>query len=661
MKPFTSSPASLDALDNSINLGLRLLIPPPALKVSEWADSYAYLPAGSAEPGRWVTATAEYQRGLMDAFVDPDIETIIAMWAAQTGKSACFLNVIGYFCDQDPSHIMLVQPTIDDAEKFSKDRVAKMISETPRLRGLFASPRSRDSNNTLLHKEFPGGFIRIAGANAPSGLASTPVRIGIGDEVDKYPASAGTEGDPIELLEKRLTTYWNRKKGYSSTPNIKHESRIEFAFEISDKRYYYVPCPHCGELQVLRWENLRWPNPENGASQHEPDKCFYICSPNGCEILEESKFEMVRHGGWVATAKSLDGRTAGFHLNALYSPWLRWSELIHEFLRATKVAKEQRNTELLKTFVNARLADTWELRGDRADESELAKHKSEYDAEVPTGALVLAAGVDTQDDRLEVEIVGWGMGSECWSIEYKVLRGDPGRPWISQQEKDQGKTPSVWNELDDYLAKKFRHASGLMLPIRATFIDSGGHHTKQVYDFTRKRATRWIFACKGVGGPGHPLTPPRASILAGKRVPLWLVGTDAAKEAIYSNFKVEEIGPGFCHWPSGYRNEKGEMVPRPEYDQEYFLGITAEELVEEPRPNGASKRVWKKRRERNEPLDCRVYALAALDALRPNFEAIAKTFNAQAEAAKKSKEQPTTPQNLPNRSKTGYVNSWRLR
>jgi phage terminase large subunit GpA-like protein len=658
MKPFISSPASLEALDNAINLGLSLLIPPPALKVSEWADSYAYLPSGSPDPGRWVTEKAEYQRGIMDVFNDPTIETIVLMMAAQTGKSASFLNVTGYFCDQDPAHIMIVQPTIELAEKFSKDRVAKMIADTPKLKGLFASPRSRDSNNTLLHKEFPGGMILLAGANAPTMLSSIYIRILFFDEVDKFPPSAGTEGDPVEYGTKRTTNFWNRKIALASTPNIKHESRIEMAFNASDQRYFYVPCPQCGELQVLRFENLKWPSPENGAKKHQPEKCYYICSRNGCEIIEQDKFEMVRHGSWIATAQSADGKTAGFHLNVLYSPWFTWPELIHEFIKATKVAKEQRNTELLKTFVNARLAETWELRGDRADESELAKHKSEYDAEVPTGALVLSAGVDTQDDRLEVEIVGWGMGSECWSIEYKVLRGDPGRPWISQQEKDQGKTPSVWNELDDYLAKKFRHASGLMLPIRATFIDSGGHHTKQVYDFTRKRATRWIFACKGVGGPGHPLTPPRASILAGKRVPLWLVGTDAAKEAIYSNFKVEEIGPGFCHWPSGYRNEKGEMVPRPEYDQEYFLGITAEELVEVPQPNLAAKRVWKKRRERNEPLDCRVYALAALDALRPNFEAIAKTFQANVEIVKKNKEQSNTVKK-PTARRSGWVNSWK--
>jgi phage terminase large subunit GpA-like protein len=646
MKEFLSSPESLAALDNGINLGLRLLVPPPALKVSEWADSYAYLPAGSAEPGRWVTATAEYQRGIMDVFNDPLIETIVLMMGAQTGKSASFLNVVGYFTDQDPSHIMFVQPTIDDAEKFSKDRIAKMISETPRLKPLFASPRSRDSNNTLLHKEFPGGFIRIPGANAPSGLASTPIRIAIFDEVDKYPPSAGTEGDPVELGIKRTTTYWNRKIALASTPNIKRESRIEAAFEASDQRNFYVPCPQCEEVQVLHWENLRWPSPENGAARHQPEKCYYICSVHGCEIIEQDKFEMVRHGAWVATAQSLDGKTAGFHINALYSPWITWAELIHEFIKATKVAKELRNYELLKTFMNARLAETWELRGQRADDDSLAKHKSEYDAEVPTGVLVLTAGVDSQDDRLEVEVLGSGLGGESWSIEYKVFRGDPGQP-------------ALWKELDDYLAKRFRHASGLMLPIRATFIDSGGHHTKQVYDFARRRSTRWIFACKGVGGPGHPLTPPRASILKQNRVPLWLVGTDAAKEAIYSNFKVEEIGPGYSHWPSGYRNEKGEMVPRPEYDQEYFLGITAEELVEDPKPNGTSKRIWKKRRERNEPLDCRVYAIAALDALRPNFEAIAKTFEGNVVKLKADLNKPTGAQKPPKRGR-GWVNSWKI-
>lgn len=643
MKPFTSSPESLAALDTGINLGLRLLVPPPALKISEWADTYAYLPAGSAEPGRWVTATAEYQRGIMDVFNDPLIETIVLMMGAQTGKSASFLNVAGYFTDQDPSHVMIVQPTIDDAEKFSKDRVAKMISETPRLKPLFASPRSRDSNNTLLHKEFPGGFIRLAGANAPSGLASTPIRIVIFDEVDKYPPSAGTEGDPVELGIKRTTTYWNRKIALASTPNIKNESRIEYAYQTSDQRLFYVPCPQCEEVQVLRWENLRWPSPENGAPRHQPEKCWYICSLHGCEITEQDKFEMVRHGAWVPTSQSLDGRTAGFHINALYSPWITWAELIHEFIKATKVAKEQRNTELLKTFINARLAETWELQGDRADETELSKHKSEYDAEAPTGVLVLTAGVDVQGDRLEIEVVGWGLGFESWSLEYKVLRGDPARP-------------ELWAELDQYLARRFQHSSGLQLPIRATFIDSGGHHTAQVYAFARRRSTRWIFACKGVGGPGHPLTPPRASILAGKRVPLWLVGTDAAKESIYSGFKIEDLGPGYCHWPSAHRNEKAELIERREYDQEYFLGITAEELVEEPQPHGASKRVWKKRRERNEPLDCRVYALAALDALKPNFEKIALTFAAQIERLKAEKPKQQTPA---MRRGSGWVNSWK--
>lgn len=645
MKPFTSSPESLAALDTGINLGLRLLVPPPALKISEWADTYAYLPAGSAEPGRWVTATAEYQRGIMDVFNDPLIETIVLMMGAQTGKSASFLNVAGYFTDQDPSHVMIVQPTIDDAEKFSKDRVAKMISETPRLKPLFASPRSRDSNNTLLHKEFPGGFIRLAGANAPSGLASTPIRIVIFDEVDKYPPSAGTEGDPVELGIKRTTTYWNRKIALASTPNIKNESRIEYAFQTSDQRLFYVPCPQCEEVQVLRWENLRWPSPENGAPRHQPEKCWYICSVHGCEITEQDKFEMVRHGAWVPTSQSLDGRTAGFHINALYSPWITWAELIHEFIKATKVAKEQRNTELLKTFINARLAETWELQGDRADETELSKHKSEYDAEAPTGVLVLTAGVDVQGDRLEIEVVGWGMGEESWSLDYKVLRGNPGRP-------------ELWKELDEYLTgKRFRHSSGLMLPIRCSFIDSGGHHTKQVYSYTRTRSTRWIFSCKGVGGAAHPLTPPRASIIGGRRVPLWLVGTDTAKESIYSAFKVEDIGPGYCHWPSGHRNEKGDLVKRLEYDQEYFLGITAEVLVEELQPHGASKRVWKKRRERNEPLDCRVYALAALSALNPNFARIKQTFESAIDNVINQKQNINRPQRSPIRN-SGFINSW---
>jgi len=643
---YQSSADSLLALDDAISLGLSLLIPPPALKVSEWADSFAYLPAGSAEPGRWDTQKAEYQRGIMDSFNDPSLETIILMMAAQTGKSAVFINVIGYFVDQDPSHILMVQPTIDDAEKFSKDRIAKMIAESPRIRPLFASPRSRDSNNTLLHKEFRGGFIRLAGANAPSGLASTPFRILLCDEVDKYPASAGTEGDPVALAEKRTTTYWNRKEALASTPNIKHESRIEAAFFTSDQRYYEVPCPQCGEFQVLRWDRLRWPSPENGAKRVEPENCFYVCVRNGCEITDEDKGEMILKGKWVATAESLDRKTAGFHINALYSPWIKWSELVHEFVMAAKVAKEQRNTELLKTFVNARLAETWELRGDRADDVELAhKHMSDYDAEAPSGVLVLTAGVDVQHDRVEIEVVGWGVGEESWSLEYKVIRGNPA-------------LAGFWKDVDEYLLKRFRHGSGMMLPIRSAFIDSG-HHTKQVYAFTRRRSTRGVFACKGVGGDGHPLTPPRASIVGrNNRVPLWNIGTDAAKEAIFSSFKIEERGPGYCHWPKAYQNERGELIARPEYDKEYFMMLTAEELVEIPQPSGRSKREWKQRRERNEALDCRVYAVAALDALRVNFEALAKNFEGQVAAAIEAAKSGNGQAKSPNR-RPGWVNSWR--
>lgn len=623
---FRSSPGSLLALCLAVDKGLGLLVPPPALTVSQWADRYAVLPAGSAEPGRWVTATAEYQRGIMDAFTDPLIENIVLMMGAQTGKSASMLNAIGYYTDQDPSHVMLVQPTIDDAEKFSKDRVAKMIDQTPRLKPLFASPRTRDSNNTLLHKEFPGGFIRIPGANAPAGLASTPIRILLCDEVDKYPVSAGTEGDPVELARKRTTNYWNRKICLASTPNIKNESRIEAAFDGSDQRYFFVPCPHCDEFQVLRWDKLEWPSVEKGAPKTDPEACYYVCSKYGCVIAESEKFEMVRAGKWIATAESLDGKTAGFHVNALYSPWASWSSLINEFLQATRVVKEQHNTELLKTFINARLAETWELMGTKADESELSKHTQDYEAEVPAGALVLTAGGDVQGDRVEIEVVGWGANGASWSIAYKVFRGNPG-------------LQQLWKEVDAFLLQKWQHESGIMLPIRAAFIDSGGHHTKQVYDFTRKRATRWVFASKGSNEPAAPLTPPRANIVGkNTRTPLWMIGTHAAKESIYSSFGVVVPGDaGYCAFPSAVRQADGSLKAQPEYNRDYFLMLTAEVLTEEKQPNGTFKRRWKKIRERNEALDCRVGALAALDALKPNFKAIAANFQKRVEAKKQTK------------------------
>lgn len=368
---FRSSAESIAALGRAIAKGLSFFKPPDPLTLSAWSDRYAYLPREtSALPGKFQTSTAEYQRGIMDAITDPLIETVVMMMGAQTGKTQIQLNTLGYFSHHDPSPMMFVMPTLDEAEMFSKNRVAKAIRDTPVLRDIYPDPKARDSGNTLLNKEFIGGVLSLVGANSPVGLASKPIRILVADEVDRYPESAGTEGDPVDLAEKRTTTFWNRKKVYASTPGIKKLSRIEQAYESSDQRRYFVPCPHCREMQILEWGRLIYQT-EGEGDKKRPVSWSYVCV-NGCDIEEKHKFEMIRRGEWRAMTKSRDGKTAGFHINALYSPLTDWKTLIVERIEA------EFSVERLKTFINTRLAETWEIRGEGADKTNLEKRKEVY-------------------------------------------------------------------------------------------------------------------------------------------------------------------------------------------------------------------------------------------------------------------------------------------
>ena len=626
---YTSSELGLAALDSALRAGLQQFTPPPALSLSQWADQFAVLSReDSAQPGKFQTASAEYQRGAMDAITDAAIENIILMWCSQSGKTRIQMNAIGYYSQHDPSPIMMIQFSLEEAEKFSKNRIAKMIRDTPVLKRLFKDPRSRDSGNTLLNKEFPGGVLTLAGANSPAGLASKPIRILMPDEVDRYPASAGTEGDPINLAKKRTTTFWNRKNIMASTPGIKKLSRIERAFEDSDQRYFFVPCPHCAEFQRLDWARLTWAKDAKGRAI--PQDCFYGCI-NGCEIRESSKFDMVRQGEWRATAVSIDGKTAGFHLNALYSPFISWSELISEWLEA----QGPHNTELLKTFVNTRLAETWELKGEGAEQTELEKRANEqYRDLIPEGVLILTVGADVQKDRIEATLMGWGIKEESWAIEHRIFQGDP-----SKQE--------VWDEFDAYLLQTWQHVSGMQMRIVCAMIDSGGHHTKQVYAFTRRRELRKVYAIVGRAGLGRPLVG-RPNRVGKEKTLLFSIGVDTAKELLYSRLKNTAPGPGYCHYPA-----------KACFDGEYFKQLASEHLVTRLVDN-VTKAEWKKKYDRNEALDCRVYAMAALDCLQPKWEAVAENFAKGVEAAKKAKEplkqkaQPKAP-----RRGSSWVNSWK--
>lgn len=606
-------------------LDLSILAPPPALTVSEWADQHRKLsPESSAEPGQWMTARAEYQRGIMDALSDPTVETVVVMSSAQVGKTEVINNVVGYYIDQDPAPMLLVQPTLDMAQAWSKDRLAPMLRDTPRLEDKVRDVKSRDAGNTILHKIFPGGHITMAGANSAASLASRPVRIVLCDEVDRYPPSAGTEGDPVNLAFKRATTFWNRKKVLVSTPTIKGLSRIESAYESSDQRKYYVPCPVCSTFQTLKWGNVRWP-------EQQPQLAVYKCESCGIDLDEADKLAMLARGEW--RAEGTFSGVAGFWLSELYSPWVPWRSMVANFL-AVKDKPDQ-----FRTFVNTSWAETWEEHGEQIEHSHLYERRETYAAPVPDGVLVLTAAADLQEDRIECEVVGWGAAEEQWSIDYRVLYGSPGQP-------------AVWEQLDDWLQQTWTHEAGHAMKIQAVAVDTGGHHTKEAYAFVKPRQGRRVYAVKGSSTHGHPLVK-GGSKIGGVR--LFLVGTDTAKDTLFSRLKLEQYGPGYCHFPATDR-----------YDEKYFQSLTAEEKKQKFDRGVLVGYHYKKVRSRNEALDLKVYNLAALAILNPNLKKLQERLTTQPPPAPDPVETampPVTPFDRPRRpmpiKKSNFVGRWR--
>lgn len=554
------------------------------MTISQWADSERRLSQeASAEPGRWITDRAPYQRAIMDAVSSFSVETVVIKSSSQVGKTEILLNTIGYFIQHDPSPILLLQPTLEIAEAFSKDRLTPMIRDTPSLTGKVVEAKSRKSGNTILHKRFPGGHITMAGANSPRSLASRPIRILLGDEVDRYPPSAGTEGDPISLAERRTPNFWNRKKVYTSTPTVKGLSRIDALYEESTKDQWFVPCPLCGHMQPLTWGQMRFPDDRYPEMTHECCRCR----------RRSAEAEWKAGGGqWISANPK--ARIRGFHLWAAISPWMTWTEIYEAYLRAKAGGQET-----LKVFWNTILGECWEEAGDAIETDALAERREVYDGQVPDRALVLTAGVDVQDDRLEVEIVGWTVGKESWGIAYFVLPGDP------IQE-------AVWQRLDELLQRPLHYADGAPIGISAVCIDSGGHCTPQVYEFCAPREARRIFAIKGRAGMGLPIigTPSKNNR---RRVFLFPVGVDTCKDLLFSRLRLGEPGPGYCHFPIDA--DRG-------YDKAYFEGLTAEKRVIKF-SRGKKKVSWEKKSgARNEPIDLRNYATAALEILNPDLEAI---------------------------------------
>lgn len=575
--------------EKTIELFKRLakkLAPPPKLSISEWADKYRKLSSeSSSESGQWRTDRAPYQREIMNAISDIKTETVVVMSSAQVGKTELVNNAIGYYIDYDPSSIMFVMPTLELAESYSKKRLAPMIRDTPVLRDKVKDAKSRDSDNTLLEKGFPGGYIALTGANSPSSLSSRPIRILLADEIDRFPVSAGNEGDPLSLAEKRTKTFWNKKKFYTSTPTERETSRIYKEFEESTKEEWCIPCPKCGELQPLTWSQIRFED-----ITHE---CKF-CKERSTEI--EWKRNALK-GEWIANNPNAGLKKRGFHLNALSSPWETWDNIIEDFKSA-----KAKGEETLKVWVNTTLGEVWESKsGESADDIKLLARREQYEAEVPRQCIVLTAGVDVQADRLEIEVVGWGVGKESWGIEYSIIYGDP----LQTQ---------VWNQLDMYLEKTFWFDGGEGIVISTTCIDSG-YATDEVYKFCKAREHRRIFAIKGDGGIGKPFInkPTRNNRYS---VALFVLGVNKGKDNILSRLNLKDEGPGYCHFPLD--ESKG-------YDEYYFKCLTNEKKVLRYK-QGIAYYAWEKKTSdaRNEALDIRNYANAAFEILNPNLEEMSK-------------------------------------
>ena len=595
-----------------IREALLSLKPPPKLTLSEWADEHFRLSAESAaEPGRW--RTLPYQRGIMDAFTDPKVTQVSCMKSARVGWTKIVNALVGYHLHQDPCPVLVVQPTVEDAKGYSKEEIAPMLRDCPELARIVLEDAEdagpKDSGNTILHKKFPGGVLSLVGANSGTGFRRVSRRVVLFDEVDAYPASAGADGDQIKLGIQRSAYYWNRKIGAGSTPLVAGASRIELMFLEGDQRRFFVPCPSCAHMAPLVFQGeqghaLTWP-------EGQPQLAFFTCQKNGCVIEHKDKRAMLDAGEWRpcqwdSKAKEWKPREftghASFHIWAAYScaPQHKWADVAEAFLEAKD------NPERLKTFVNTWLGETWKERGEAPDWERLYGRRESYPiGTVPAGVVVITGGLDVQKDRFVYEITGWGVGRESWSIDAGVLPGDPAN------EDD-------WKAVDELLSRTYPAPDGALMPIRTLAVDSG-YQTNAVYTWSRRYPLTRVIACKGVPTARTIIgAPSKVDVTAGGRrvgYKVWPVGVDMAKDELYGWLGLKHpvdgqpAPSGYCHFP--------------EYDQEFFKQLTAEQLVPRDTRNGFKVYEWQKIPGReNHWLDCRVLARAAaalvgLDRMKP--------------------------------------------
>ena len=552
--------------------------PPPRLSVTAWADAHRRLPTkGAGEPGPWRTSRTPFLAEVMDCLsTEHPSKRVVFIKSVQVGATECLNNVVGWFIDTQKAPMMVVQPTLDMAERWSKQRLASMIEDCPTLRSKIAPARARDSGNTTLLKEWPGGVMVVSGANSGASLRSMPARYILLDEVDAYPLALEGEGDPIKLAEARATTFPRRKVFLISTPTIESLSRINKEWLASDMRRYHVACPHCGHRQPLTWDNLRWP-------EGKPEEAVYHCADCGIGIEEHHKTDLLANGQWIAGHP--ERPVPGFHINALYTPLglgLTWGELAAEFDEA------RRDPERQKTFTNLRLGEVVADPNEKLDADDLQSRAGGYkQREIPAGCLAITVGVDVQKDRFAIVWLGWGRGGALWVLDYTELPADP-------------TSEASWIELDKLITAPLINSRGITMKPLMTAIDSG-YLTDNVLAYTRERQRRGVIAVKGASTYGKPIInrPSKLDVtVRGRTIKHgaegWLVGGDTAKTWIFNlltNDGKHAAHDRQVHFAEGL-------------DASFYSQLTAE--IWDP-----NKRKWIKVRPRNEALDTMVYAIAA--------------------------------------------------
>jgi phage terminase large subunit GpA-like protein len=558
--------------------------PSPPMLVSVWADNHRYLSQrASAEPGKWRTERTPYLKPIMDWLsTTSDVEEVVLMKGAQIGGSECANNFLGYVIDgNSPGPFMMVLPTVDLAKRTSKQRIAPLIEESPKLKGKVKDVRSRDSGNTLLMKDFEGGVLVLTGANSAVGLRSLPAKYLVLDEQDAYPADADGEGDPSALAEARQRTFARKKRLKISTPTFEGRSAIKESFRNSERHWYYLPCPHCNQKQVLKFDRLKW-------DKGKPETAAYICENCDAMIEERHKTWMLANGEMICeNPGEFGGKIKGAHISSLYSPlgWLSWADIAREWI------KSQGNQEKLRVFVNTILGETWKEKGEAPEWERIYERREDYKiGVVPKNALVITGSGDVQKDRIEYEICGWCRDFQTYSVEVGLIMGDTS-------------TDEPWLELDNLMLRKWRHENGAEMSLRMFAIDSG-HATQRVYNWARKQPMNRVMVVKGGQSTSVALGLPKdVDVMSnGKRlrrgVKLWTLGVGLMKSELYAWLQIKPPVDGepyprfFCHFP--------------DYSSDYFKQLCSEQIVVRI-VRGVRRYIWEKIQERNEALDLKIY------------------------------------------------------